>query len=108
MDMETRQQRLIRQALEHNANATRTGQAKRADPTETNSLRDQALKHIDPDYVPRTLTPHEWEAYYARVGVPRSHRQAAHRAESPQKPGLLRRLLGLLPGSSTTESVTRR
>jgi hypothetical protein len=106
--METRQQRLIRQALEHDSDPRRADSAKRPDPTETTTLRDQALKHIDPDYVPRTLTPHEWEAYYARVGVPRSHRRSAPGAESPEKPGLLRRLLGLLPGSSTTESVTRR
>jgi hypothetical protein len=98
--METRQQRLIRQALEHDSDPQRPGCAKRADPTETTSLRDQALKHIDPDYVPRTLTPHEWEAYYARVGVPRSHRQAEPRTDPRQGPGLLRRLLGLLSGRS--------
>lgn len=68
--METRQQRLIREALEHGSKKPpKDGEA---GPEAT--LRDKSLEHTDPDYLPRTLTPHEWEAFYAEHGVPREHR----------------------------------
>jgi len=75
--METRQQKLIRKALEHGAGKTSKAEAPRV------SLRDQSLRHTSEDYVPRTLTPHEWEQYYAAYGVPQSHRQEP--ADEPQQ-----------------------
>jgi len=85
--METRQQRLIREALEHGAE--KQGEIGKTGPDAT--LRDKSLEHTDPDYLPRTLTPHEWESYYAEHGVPREHRRPV-----PDGPlgsgGLLRRL----------------
>ncbi|MFN2287013.1 MAG: hypothetical protein ABR578_01635 [Chromatocurvus sp.] len=63
------------------------------------SLHQQAAQHTDDDYVPRTLTPHEWEAWYAEHGVPEAHRQTAS-APSPTPPSRWRDLLArLIPGS---------
>lgn len=44
-------------------------------PAQT-SLRNAALRRATQAYVPRTLTPHEWEQYYEEHGVPASHRDA--------------------------------
>jgi hypothetical protein len=60
--METRQQRRIREILDGPGDYGDT------------SLNSQALRHTAPGYVPRTLTPHEWEAWYAQHGVPEAHR----------------------------------
>ena len=38
------------------------------------SLREQSLKRALGKEPPRTLTPWEWEQYYAEHGVPASHR----------------------------------
>jgi hypothetical protein len=103
--METRQQRLIRLALEHGSGADRGGVKQdgtfKPEAPESSSLRDQALRHTDADYVPRTLTPHEWETYYERVGVPRSHRRVAIASDQCESGGILGRLLRrLLPGKA--------
>lgn len=85
--METRQQRLIREIVD--------GPGESADT----SLRRQAQRHTDENYVPRTLTPHEWEQWYADHGVPRSHR-GDDRPEQPAAAPRWRRLLSrLIPGS---------
>jgi hypothetical protein len=67
--METRQQRLIREALEHH------GEDRQGEHEPEVSLRDQSLRHTQEDYVPRTLTPFEWEEYYRDHGVPEGHRR---------------------------------
>jgi hypothetical protein len=41
-----------------------------------NSLRGKALAQARGKQPPRTLTPHEWEQWYAENGVPDSHRQS--------------------------------
>lgn len=95
--METRQQRLIRRALEASskpktkadAAADTDEHAVHASPGET-SLQNLSLKHTDPDYVPRTLTPHEWEAYYRERGIPAEHRQG----KAPESAGGLLKRLG--------------
>lgn len=46
------------------------GDGERAD----NSLRGKSLKRAKSGQVPKTLTPHEWEQWYAEHGVPDSHR----------------------------------
>ncbi|MCR9186234.1 MAG: hypothetical protein NXH81_12620 [Halieaceae bacterium] len=72
--METPQQRKIREAL--NRPSPNDSSAKeKSDPETSTSLQAHALEHTNPDYVPKTLTPHEWEAWYAEHGVPASHRQ---------------------------------
>ena len=38
------------------------------------SLRGNALRRATQDKVPTTLTPHEWEQWYAQHGVPANHR----------------------------------
>lgn len=43
---------------------------------EDHSLRKQALDRALEDRVPRTMTPWEWEQYYAEHGVPESHQRA--------------------------------
>lgn len=76
--METRQQRLIRVALEKSdgkrAYALRSESSSDEPPAPT-SLRGKALGRTDDGYVPRTLTPHEWEDYYRELGVPAEHRR---------------------------------
>ncbi len=74
--METRQQRLIREALEHDSKKRDEESVPEA------TLRDKSLAHTDPGYVPRTLTPHEWEAYYETHGVPNAHRNRQTPARS--------------------------
>jgi hypothetical protein len=37
------------------------------------SLRAKSLKRATTGTVPRTLTPYEWEQWYAQHGVPDSH-----------------------------------
>ena len=44
--------------------------------TQDHSLRKQALDRALSERVPRTLTPWEWEEYYAEHGVPDAHRRA--------------------------------
>ena len=82
--METRQQRLIRQALERSRDAqqgnTPEAGAQAAAPENT-SLRKKSLKRTDPGYLPRTLTAHEWEDYYREHGVPSEHLAATDRAK---------------------------
>ena len=39
------------------------------------SLRGNALRRATQNKVPTTLTPHEWEQWYAEHGVPSSHQQ---------------------------------
>ncbi len=65
------------------------------------SLQRQAERHIDRDYVPRTLTPHEWEQWYAAHGVPPGHRRGVTgSAPGPARASRWRRLLTrLMPGS---------
>lgn len=44
-----------------------------------NSLRGNAMRRALRQKVPRTLTPHEWELWYAEHGVPEEHVKAEHR-----------------------------
>jgi len=62
--METRNQRLIRELLEE-----------REEPSDT-SLRAQSLRRAKANEPPRTMTPFEWEQWYAEQGVPEGHREA--------------------------------
>jgi hypothetical protein len=39
------------------------------------SLRGKSLQRALSEYVPKTLTPHEWESWYAEHGVPESHKE---------------------------------
>ena len=55
------------------------------------SLRAKSLQRATTASVPRTLTPHEWEQWYAEHGIPDSH---INRAQAP-RPSWWRRLLGL-------------
>ena len=45
-----------------------------------NSLRGKALERANEQRVPRTLTPWEWQQWYAEHGQP-----AEHRRESPEQ-----------------------
>lgn len=38
-----------------------------------NSLRGKALMRALQNTTPKTLTPYEWEQWYAKNGVPQSH-----------------------------------
>ncbi len=55
------------------------------------SLRAQSLKRATTGSVPRTLTPHEWQQWYAQHGVPDSHTNNEHTPTSPWWRRLLRR-----------------
>lgn len=83
--METSQQRKIRELLEEH-----DGKNEASDT----SLRAHALEHTAEDYVPKTMTPYEWEQWYAEHGVPESHRKPAPAAKSTQS--LWRRALRIL------------
>lgn len=90
--METRQQRLIRKALEGGVKGAHERRAERSEdqplksqPDSPTSLREHAIQRTDPAYVPRTLTPYEWELYYAERGVPEAHRPTADRDVSVPK-----------------------
>jgi Protein of unknown function (DUF3429) len=65
------------------------------EPPEDHTLRGSSLRRALSGDLPRTLTPHEWEQWYAEHGVPRSHiappakqatssRDSKCRAHSPQ------------------------
>lgn len=60
---ETRNQRRIREILEER------------EPEPDHSLRGQAMERATEERVPRTLTPWEWEHWYAQHGVPERHRE---------------------------------
>lgn len=48
------------------------GEIRRAD----NSLRGKSLRRALDLEVPKTLTPYEWEQWYADHGIPQSHTKA--------------------------------
>jgi hypothetical protein len=50
-----------------------------------NSLRGKSLERARGDAVPKTLTPWEWQEWYARHGVPEAHRKGGEEA-APQRP----------------------
>ena len=47
------------------------------------SLRSHALHRALDQHVPKTLTPYEWEQWYAEHGVPESHRRGGARPRKP-------------------------
>lgn len=83
--METRQQRIIREIVD--------GPGESADT----SLQRQAERHMDEDYVPRTLTPHEWEQWYDEHGVPAGHRRDGRPPRQAQSSRWRRLLARLIP-----------
>lgn len=74
--MATRNQKRIREILGEEETASDT------------SLRAQTWRRAQGASPPRTLTPFEWEQWYAEHGVPESHRR-----ELPAKRAWWRRLL---------------
>jgi len=65
------------------------------DQQQDNSLQGKALQRACEDVTPRTLTPYEWEQWYAEHGIPESHRAPP----SPSlKPSWLSRLRSLFTG----------
>ena len=61
---ETRNQQRIREILEQK------------EAEKDNSLRGKALERATRAAVPKTLTPWEWQQWYAEHGQPPKHRQA--------------------------------
>ena len=107
--METRQQKLIREAPEKEPSTAQNDHADSAAAEHNASLRDQALKHIDERYVPKTLTPFEWEEYYKRMGIPSSHRQAASKPPEPgTTPGLLEPVAALFGRSINRRKASQK
>lgn len=60
------------------------------EPTD-NSLQQKALERATGGKVPTTLTPWEWQEWYAEHGVPESHKPSE--AEAPRR-SWWQRLLG--------------
>jgi hypothetical protein len=81
--MTTRNQRRIREIL---------GEQEEASDT---SLRAQSLRRATSGEAPRTLTPFEWEEWYAEHGVPATHRRIEADARK-ERSGWWRRLLHLV------------
>ena len=63
-------------------------------PSDT-SLQAQSLKRATSGQVPTTLTPHEWEQWYALHGIPDSHVIKKTEPAPSRWRTLLRRLLPL-------------
>ncbi len=58
------------------------------------SLQQKALERATGNKLPTTLTPWEWQEYYAEHGVPESHKQPAKSDLQPEpKSSWWRRLL---------------
>ena len=76
---ETRNQRRIRELL----GEKEAGQ--------DNSLRGKALERATGGDVPKTLTPWEWQQWYAEHGQPAEHRQQSPRRRNPWWRRLLQR-----------------
>ena len=57
-------------AVDHNRIAQLLGEDQASSDL---SLRAQSLKRATTGSVPHTLTPYEWEQWYAQYGVPDSH-----------------------------------
>lgn len=51
--------------------------------TADTSLRAKSLARARSAALPTTLTPYEWEQWYAQHGVPASHLQATKRPPAP-------------------------
>lgn len=62
-----------------NVSARRGRENEKADT----SLRGKSLRRALQAEVPRTLTPYEWEQWYAQHGVPAGHRKPKERARRP-------------------------
>ena len=60
---ETRNQQWIREILGEK------------EPVQDNTLRGKALERATAEKIPRTLTPWEWQHWYAEHGQPEEHRQ---------------------------------
>jgi hypothetical protein len=61
-------------AVDHDRIAQLPGEEEARSDT---SLRAQSLRRATTQTVPRTLTPYEWEEWYAQHGVPESHTRNA-------------------------------
>ena len=48
-----------------------------------NSLRGKALERASEEQLPKTLTPWEWQQWYAEHGVPDSHKSANRGRKKP-------------------------
>lgn len=53
------------------------------DKNADNSLRGKSLQRAMSQQVPKTLTPHEWERWYAEHGVPESHKGRGTKVKNP-------------------------
>ncbi|MDH4041625.1 MAG: hypothetical protein OEW92_11550 [Gammaproteobacteria bacterium] len=82
-------------AIDHDRIAQLLGEEEARSDT---SLRAKSLRRATTDSVPRTLTPYEWEQWYAQHGIPASHTNKQH------KPTVSwwRRLLGRKPQGPAT------
>ena len=74
------------------------------EPEIDHSLRGQAMERATGDRVPRTLTPWEWEEWYASHGRPEGHQQAA---KTERRPGFWQRIFGRGQGKSPPANCAR-
>ena len=65
-----------------------------------NSLRGKALSRALDGQLPRTLTPYEWEQWYAEHGTPAAHRQAG--ADEPERPSWIQRMAMMIRRATST------
>ena len=84
---ETRNQRRIREILGEQ------------EPEKDHSLRAQAMERAAEDGVPRTMTPWEWEQWYASHGMPDQHRVKPESSRSLWQRLFGRRTAGQAPAN---------
>jgi hypothetical protein len=77
-------------AVDHDRIAKLLGEEQAISDT---SLRAQSLKRATTGKVPKTLTPHEWEQWYAQHGIPESHTNRERKPTTSWWRALFRRFL---------------
>lgn len=78
--------------MNHKREASRSSRQGVDDRADT-SLRAGSLRRATAQTVPKVLTPHEWEQWYAEHGVPDSHKKTGVRQPRWRWICLLRRRL---------------
>ncbi len=64
-------------------------------PEQDSSLQASALRRAGSETPPRTLTPYEWEQWYAENGMPQAHKRAQDDAVKAKRWSRVKRIFRL-------------